>query len=797
MLHGTFLEQLDGSRDLAALASANALTLDEMRGLIEQMARLELFDTTGATADELSGDWTNAAPRGDRVAIPPLSVLLVGAGALCLRVTDELARFDDTRLVLLDLEHGRETQPGGGATLPASNATATTAQQLRHLLTRGRHTIRILSTEARSREALTAALRSVLADVQAVICCADQPTALTRTLATLCNESRVPLVVGQLTEEGGRVGPTLVGDRTAHPIGCPVCAECHEADRDLFAAALPSFLATRWPRPAPWRYPHKPADVAVVARLVVLSLCTTIEMARGARPADAQATLVDVDNRTVRVEPVTRHPGCEVCFPAFAPSADSARVDAWSRWQSARLQWPVTSAADPRDMLPLLRARTGTRFGLFDAIPPRPPRERNAVWQFFRERGINPQDNPLANAHARQVLRRESGAERVSMLFSGGFDFEDADRAEALALIEGMERLFALSFCPPERIVQARYSDIAADALDPRIFPLYAEEQYQEPGFPLQRFDPGACIPWVWGMDITAADTPVLVPADLVFGSSSGARIFRANSNGAACHSSLPHAVINGIYETVERDALMVAWLNRLALPRVEFERTDPDPWWLRDTVGRLDFALEHVDITTDLEIPVLLAVLRDHRNPGFFLLNMVSQLDAQTQLQKLYRELAQFLFPCLIDRDHLVRDCTRDPDPNGVVTFPDHLAFHQSEQRNRHAAFLTNASTSRPFAAGVQRALPLDAPAELRLLVGRLAAKSYRTIVVNCTAPLLRDLGLHAVKVLVPGLQPLNCGHQLRPLGGERVLTVAERMGLADRRRHLSELNPWPHPFW
>jgi ribosomal protein S12 methylthiotransferase accessory factor len=50
---------------------------------------------------------------------------------------------------------------------------------------------------------------------------------------------------------------------------------------------------------------------------------------------------------------------------------------------------------------------------------------------------------------------------------------------------------------------------------------------------------------------------------------------------------------------------------------------------------------------------------------------------------------------------------------------------------------------------------------------------------------------------VLIPGLQPLNYGHHLRALGGERVVTVAQRMGYATRRRTLDELNPWPHPFW
>jgi ribosomal protein S12 methylthiotransferase accessory factor len=198
-----------------------------------------------------------------------------------------------------------------------------------------------------------------------------------------------------------------------------------------------------------------------------------------------------------------------------------------------------------------------------------------------------------------------------------------------------------------------------------------------------------------------------------------------------------------------------------------------------------------------DLGIPVLLGVLRDRRNPALLLLDMVSHLDPRARLDKLYRELAQFLFPYLVDREHFVRPCTRDPDPASVMTFPDHVAFHQSAEKNRHAAFLTSAATSRRFADDAHAAIAREPQAELDGLVARLATRGYHTIVVDCTLPLLRDLGLFAVKVLIPGLQPLNCGHRLRVLGGERVLTIAQRMGLATGRRSLTELNPLPHPFW
>jgi ribosomal protein S12 methylthiotransferase accessory factor len=85
----------------------------------------------------------------------------------------------------------------------------------------------------------------------------------------------------------------------------------------------------------------------------------------------------------------------------------------------------------------------------------------------------------------------------------------------------------------------------------------------------------------------------------------------------------------------------------------------------------------------------------------------------------------------------------------------------------------------------------------ELQAVLARLGQRGYQVIVVDCTVPLLRELSLYAVKVLIPGLQPLNAGHRYAVLGGRRVYEAPRLMGLAQRDRRLAELNPWPHPFW
>ena len=193
----------------------------------------------------------------------------------------------------------------------------------------------------------------------------------------------------------------------------------------------------------------------------------------------------------------------------------------------------------------------------------------------------------------------------------------------------------------------------------------------------------------------------------------------------------------------------------------------------------------------------MLLGVLRDRLDPDFFLLDPVASLDAEGLLRKLQKELVQFCQPHLLDARSYHTAATPSADFDLVVDLPDHLGFYQARAKHAPLAFLTASTQRRRLGDGPHGPRDLGVRQAIDELVARLGRQGHEVIVVDCTAPLLRGLGLCAVKVLIPGLQALNAGHRHRALGGRRVLEAPRRMGLADRERSLSELNPWPHPFW
>jgi thiazole/oxazole-forming peptide maturase SagD family component len=788
------LDLLDGSRDVDALSVSSGVAPATLVKIIDELDRLGMLadrrDEHGEIADRRSWLRDGATPSGSQA---PLRVLLGGLGDLGLSVLRDLRRFGNVQGYLVD------PAPVGwndvGPFYRDSDVGRQRSEVVASCLADGvQPPLRHLELDASSPAAQESVLATRLREVEVAVWCMDQPTATAAIVATACRSTGVPLVLADVDLDVATVGisPGRGSDVAA---GCAICALHHRAARDPFRAALLPYLERRFPRPVRWHHTLGASARHLVADLVVLALCKAGDVRHDRRPDDNLLLSVDLDRRTARLVPVAKHPACRPCFPAMPAAARDLRRHAERRWlECSRREGEAT--VELGRLRQTLQPVVGDDYALFR--PPRQvsSRERQSVWRFARERGVAPATDVVANAHRAVSSRPAVAGTATTSIVSEGFDLHDPSAAECLSLVEGLERLFALDWCDPERVVQARYAAIAGDALDPRRFPLYADWQYREPGFGLRPFDPEDVLPWLWGVRIDDG-RPVLIPRDLVYASASPGRIYRANSNGAACHSDYHRAVLNAIHETVERDAFMIAWLARLSLPRIALGPADGDPSGVRRSLEALSFRLEHVDLTTDLGIPVVLGILRDRLDPGFVLVDMVSAWSEEEALAKLSREVVQFAYPYLIDRTHYHRAVTAGARFDEVLDFPDHPSFYQHPDKQRETAFLDGSPRVRAVAAAPSTGRAPTVRGQIAALVARLARHGHEVIVVDCTAPLLARLGLHAVKVIIPGLQPLSAGHRFRVLGGRRPFTAPVGMGMADRALTLADLNPWPHPFW
>jgi ribosomal protein S12 methylthiotransferase accessory factor len=155
----------------------------------------------------------------------------------------------------------------------------------------------------------------------------------------------------------------------------------------------------------------------------------------------------------------------------------------------------------------------------------------------------------------------------------GGAGFTLAE-ARAAAVGEAAER-YSASHLPRERFVEASADELGAGAVDPERFALFARDQYETDGFPFVPFHRGTRVQWVEGIALPGRE-PAWIPVELVYLADAiepgRPRIGYATSSGMACAGSEIEAVERGLLELLERDAFMLAWSNRLSLPRVDWK---------------------------------------------------------------------------------------------------------------------------------------------------------------------------------------------------------------------------------
>jgi len=789
------VDLFDGSHTLGEIARKSGLRLQEVERLTRRLSHLHQLETvpeTGPIPKQRHPSLRNssgATHPGARLC----PRLLVGLGELGLTVLDRLLQFGPRIVYIFDpvpVESGDLApfyRPGELGRMKVDVVW-------RCLGRMGQSIVQRVKSENGERETIAATLRQVIGNVGVVVCCVDRASQLAECVSAACETARVPLVVAELSDAGGSVGPIRIPDGARESGGCISCASLYRAEGDPFLLLQREYLRRRFPLPVRRRPSVAPWMIEMISRLALLA---AFQAGDGtSNSATNRSTLWQLSNEPFEVvaEAVSKHYACTQCFPAPSRTSADLRKQAIREW---RQSWNGP-AAEPVDLLELRRRSQhliGEAFAVFRSCAQESGEQRRAVYRFCSDRGVSPRDNLVANAF-RAVVERPGRHSDRTVGYSEGLDLHDGRKAEALALMEGIERLFALEHCDPRRVVAASYRSVAGCALNPETFPLYAAEQYAQRGFGLRKFDPGQCMDWIWGMRLSDSES-VLVPLDLVSGHRPGPRIYRANSNGAACHSSFHQAVLGGIYETIERDSLMVVWMNRLSLPVLESSSAPTNNASVRRDFEALSLNLTCVDITTDLDIPVMLGVLTDRLNPDFLLVNPVASLSRQRLDRKFDREITQFCRPYLSDRRGYTNRVSASSDPDSVKNFPDHLKFYQNREKVRHARFLTSGPRRKGGMRAAGASEPNGVQEELSMIVDRLARRGYQVIVVNCTVPMVRDLGLHVVKVLVPGLQPLHAGHRYAALGGERLYQVPRLMGLARRDRRREELNPWPHPFW
>ena len=387
---------------------------------------------------------------------------------------------------------------------------------------------------------------------------------------------------------------------------------------------------------------------------------------------------------------------------------------------------------------------------------------------------------------------RTLGAATVE--YGSGAHPEDAC-AKAAAIGEALERYCGM-FVPYDRTVVATARELGTPAVDPARFALFSANQLAQPGFPFAAFTANTRTVFVEGESLVDG-SPALVPAELVFLGRIAQTlrpIAYSTTSGLACGASRNEARLAALLELVERDAVMLAWNNRLSLPLLDWSG---DAWCVRleqQYFRPAGLRYSVLDGSVFFGVPVTIAVL--HGPPGSrAALAMGAGCSATMRgawLKALSESFGVYRWLCMEIAGAPEQPL---PQPGEVKTFDQHMLYYASEERAGLASFLdaSAARTTLEDAPELEGSTPSE---QIVSVVRRLASREISAYAVDVTTPDVRSLGLHVARVIAPELCALDVWHAARFLGGSRLYTAAHDAGLRATPLTPAELNPHPHPF-
>ncbi|RIV40367.1 TOMM precursor leader peptide-binding protein [Micromonospora radicis] len=374
-----------------------------------------------------------------------------------------------------------------------------------------------------------------------------------------------------------------------------------------------------------------------------------------------------------------------------------------------------------------------------------------------------------------------------------------------IGVLEGLERIAGMRAKAKRTVVRAALDELGDTAVDPRVCGLYTDAFHAANPW-VTPFTPDRPIPWVWGHSLRD-DRPVLVPEILAYYHAPGLenRFVQESSNGCASGGSAQEAIYHGLMEVVERDAFLLSWYGRVTLPELD-PRTSArvDTRWMVDRLEMCGYRARFFDARITFDIPIVIGVAtRIDGGMGAICFGAGASLDPETAMAAALCEIAT---DSVNLRSRTTRDETRYrtmvADFANVEALHDHPLVYGLPEMAEHGAFFVAPRESRAMAevypaADHAELLSDDLAVDLRRGVADVTAHGFDVVVVDQTLPEQRDLGLHTVRVLVPGLLPIDFGWaRQRAPHLPRMRTALATAGLRDHHLEVADLHLVPHPF-
>ena len=400
-----------------------------------------------------------------------------------------------------------------------------------------------------------------------------------------------------------------------------------------------------------------------------------------------------------------------------------------------------------------------------------------------------------------------------SSVIAGGKGFKIAssllsDLGESVERISGTFAFFKENL----EICAGSYSSLqkaGQNAIAPEALPLFADEQYASPDFFFQPFTHDTEFNWIRGCRLISQED-IWIPLQLVLffyiSSIEETRIGYSSSSGMASHIDESLAIIAGVTELAERDALMVSWYADIPLRRVEVDRplsskkTNRALEHIRCLDGDVNFWLHDVGFS---KLPCMSATqLVPYYRKFAYQAGAAVALDGEEAFTQALLEYGQselqlkcaMLAPQRQLRSgvEVLFDAPPDKPLAEMRTFLETIGYYgHAENSGRLKEFFHSDDTV--GLSELPKVKLKDSERQLGYLKEILQQYNIDPIIIDCTHEQMSQVKV--IKVFIPELvQPHVSAYPY--LGHPRIYELPVKMGLRDKPLTFKEIKPGPVPF-
>lgn len=244
-------------------------------------------------------------------------------------------------------------------------------------------------------------------------------------------------------------------------------------------------------------------------------------------------------------------------------------------------------------------------------------------------------------------------------------------------------------------------------------------------------------------------------------------------STGMAAGKTVANCILSGLLELLERDALMINFLQKLNPPEISIDSILGENKKFIDRI-RKKYFIKIYKLYSDIDVPIYLSLIwQEKKGKIHFGIGASANLNSDYAIKK---SLKECLFTFFYSKN--IMDL-RKKDSNQINALYEHFLYYQEENFEK-LLFKSKVINYKKQVTTYEK------------LIANLKKVGIDVYYKELTTSDIKNTKIKVVKVIAPGLIDLNKSHLLPRLGANRFWDVPKRLNL----KYTKILSNEPHPF-